>query len=57
MADINVERRQRSIWPWLLGLVVLALVVWLLTFVFGRGDDATIGSDAGTETVQTPAGS
>ncbi|HEX7243756.1 MAG TPA: hypothetical protein VF263_25940 [Longimicrobiaceae bacterium] len=39
MADINVERKQRSIWPWLLGLIVLALLVWLLASMFNRDDD------------------
>jgi len=29
MAEIRVERKQKkSIWPWLLGLLVAALLVW-----------------------------
>jgi hypothetical protein len=30
VADINVERRERSVWPWIIGLVILALLIWLL---------------------------
>lgn len=28
MADINVERKRPSIWPWIIGLLVLALAIW-----------------------------
>lgn len=28
MADIRVERKGRSVWPWIVGLVVLALLIW-----------------------------
>lgn len=32
MAEIRVERKRKaSIWPWILGLVVAALLVWGLT--------------------------
>lgn len=34
MADINVERTGPSIWPWILGLLVLALVLWGLVEAF-----------------------
>lgn len=30
MADINVERKKHHAWPWILGLVVLALLVWAI---------------------------
>jgi hypothetical protein len=31
MAEIRVERKpRRSVWPWILGLVVAALLVWAL---------------------------
>lgn len=28
MAEINVERKDTSIWPWILGLLLLALLAW-----------------------------
>lgn len=30
MADINVERKSPSIWPWTVGLLVLALLIWAI---------------------------
>lgn len=38
MADIHVEKRN-PVWPWILGLVVLALLIWAL--MAGRGEDRT----------------
>jgi hypothetical protein len=38
VADINVERKGPSIWPWIIGLIVLALLIWALTQVLGRDD-------------------
>ncbi|HEV2149857.1 MAG TPA: hypothetical protein VGR37_20835 [Longimicrobiaceae bacterium] len=53
MADINVERKQRNIWPWIIGLIVLALLVWLLASMFGRDDEAEVPDDA--VVVEAPA--
>lgn len=39
MADINVERKGPSIWPWIIGLIVLALLIWALTELFDDDDD------------------
>lgn len=37
MADINVERKRGpGIWPWIIGLIILALILWWL---FARGGD------------------
>lgn len=40
MADINVERGGPTIWPWVLGLLVLALLVWGLAEIFGGDPDS-----------------
>ena len=47
MAELRVERKGRSIWPWLLVLVLLAVAVWLGLEMFGPGDD-----DSGTVVVE-----
>lgn len=52
MADINVERKQRSIWPWIVGLLVLALLIWLLASMFNDDDDAVVVDET---TVEAPA--
>lgn len=36
MAEIGIERKQRSLMPWLLGLVLLVLVIWGLTKMMDR---------------------
>jgi hypothetical protein len=41
VADINVERKGPSIWPWIVGLIVLALLIWALVEMFGRDDVPT----------------
>jgi hypothetical protein len=38
VADINVERKGPSIWPWIVGLLVVALLAWALIEMFGRGE-------------------
>ena len=37
MADINVERKGPSVWPWVIGLLVLALLIWALVEMFDGG--------------------
>ncbi len=54
MADINVERRERSIWPWILGLILLALLIWLLASMFDREEEVVVGEQ--TEQTQQPTG-
>lgn len=39
MAEINIERQERSIWPWIIGLLVLALLAWWLLRMRGDGND------------------
>lgn len=42
MADINVERKSPGIWPWIIGLLVLALLIWALVAVLGGDDEAEL---------------
>lgn len=37
MADIDVVKKRSSVWPWIIGLIVLALVIWLLMGLMGTG--------------------
>jgi hypothetical protein len=36
MADINVERRGPTIWAWIIGLVILALLIWAIAEIVDR---------------------
>lgn len=40
MADIRVEPRRPGAWPWIAGVVVLALLAWGITRLLGGGGDA-----------------
>jgi hypothetical protein len=53
VADINVERKGPSIWPWVVGLIVLALLIWALIEMFGR-DDTVTHVPVTPDTVQQP---
>jgi hypothetical protein len=56
MADINIERKSGAgnVLPWIIGLLVLALLAWWL--LAGRGDDRRVGDGTHTDTltVQDP---
>lgn len=43
MADLEVERKGPSIWPWVIGLLVLALLIWALVELFE--DDGTMTTE------------
>jgi hypothetical protein len=48
VAEIRVERKERSVLPWILGLVLLALVVWGLKEMSDRDRNP---ADTGAEAV------
>jgi hypothetical protein len=37
VTEIRVERKQRNIWPWVLGLLLLGLVIWAASEAFEAG--------------------
>jgi hypothetical protein len=39
MANLDVQKRRGRIWSWLIGVAVLALLLWLLAELFGGDDD------------------
>ncbi len=51
MADINVERRGPSLWPWIVGLIVLAVLIWALVEMFGTTGDPDVIAPADTAVV------
>lgn len=47
MAEIKIQRRQRSPWPWIVGLIILAGFIWfMLTYVYMPEDNNTTGTAA-----------
>lgn len=55
MADINIERKGGSIWPWLVGLLLLAVVVFVVLQYFKGRDGQTLDTPADSTAVQQPA--
>lgn len=43
MAEINIQHKERSAWPWLLAGIVLLAVLW---FLFARGATDTVATRA-----------
>lgn len=56
MADINVRKGGPTIWPWVLGLLVLALMIWALTEVFGEDAEIDIPDPIADTVAITPEG-
>ena len=53
MADIRVEKRRKmGRWPWVVGLLVLALAIWGLAEILGEddGDEIVDQLDRGAST-------
>lgn len=54
MAEINVERKRKSPLPWILGLLVLAVLAYFL--LRGRGDDDDTPDGPVTDTTTAATG-
>jgi hypothetical protein len=58
VTEIRIERKQRSVVPWILGLVLLLLVLWALVKTMDRSEAVPVdrGPAAATERLhdQTP---
>jgi hypothetical protein len=56
MADINIERKERNVWPWIVvGLIVLALIIWWVAIRPAPRTEAVVGPPD-TAAVVTPPG-
>jgi hypothetical protein len=45
MAEIRVERKRTRIWPWILGLLVAALLVWAVTEALDNDRNEAVATD------------
>jgi hypothetical protein len=54
MAELNVQKKDTNIWPWVIGLLLVVAALW---FVFGRSDSVnTVSSTSADSTYQTQPG-
>lgn len=58
MAEIDIQKKKPSTWLWIIGLIVLALLIWLLIEMFGGGGttDYTSMASAASLTLALPPG-
>ena len=54
MADINIERKSTSIWPWIIGLLLLAIVVFVVLQTFKGGSEDEVVTPVDSATIQQP---
>lgn len=56
MADINVEPRKRmGLWPWIVGLLVIALAIWAFTELLGDDEGEAAVESLEREAATAPA--
>lgn len=53
MAELHIERKERSAWPWVLGALLLALLLW---FLFARDGGERVAADVPDATTSVSAG-
>lgn len=53
MAEIDVQRGGPGIWPWIVGLVVAALLIWILAGMFG--EEEVVEAEPATQITPLPA--
>jgi hypothetical protein len=53
VAEIRIERKQRSMTPWILGLVLLGLAILALAFVMGYDDGRERARDTGAAAAES----
>ncbi|HEX2223474.1 MAG TPA: hypothetical protein VHN15_04625 [Thermoanaerobaculia bacterium] len=54
MAEIRVERKHNNLWVWVLGLILLALLVWGLAEALDRDRLQVDGGTAEVRTLEAP---
>jgi len=53
MADINIERRSRARWRWIVGALLLFILLWLAAdLIHSRATGETSPLPAGTEVLR-----
>jgi hypothetical protein len=54
MADINIEKKRTSIWPWIIGLLLLAAVIYAAWMFLGNDVDTAAEPAAPMQEYQAP---
>lgn len=54
MEEINIERKKKPVWPWILVLVIVGLLIWAIIDM--TNDDADVELDETATGMVLPAG-
>ena len=55
MAELNIQRKERAVWPWVAGGIILVLLILLLSGAFSDNDsEYNDRRDADTTAVAPP---
>lgn len=54
MADIDIQEKKGSVWPWVIGLLALVLIVWVGMEVLGDDDEEFAATVPGMEQPADP---
>ena len=45
MTEINIQRKKRPVWPWIVGLLVIIALIWLLSEAFDNDREEIDNTD------------
>ncbi len=54
MAEINIQKKKKPIWPWILGIIVLAALLITAIYWFAEKPDNELEFDDQTEQLEQP---
>jgi hypothetical protein len=55
MAELHVERKKHHVWPWVLGLLALAIIIWAIAANHKRDNDVAQVAPATTSSAAVAA--
>jgi hypothetical protein len=48
MVEINVERKKKPVWPWILLLLIVGLIIWAIVEMTNDNNETVIDENPGT---------
>ncbi|MBJ6118229.1 hypothetical protein JAO76_08505 [Pontibacter sp. BT310] len=48
MVEINVERKKKPVWPWILLLLIVGLIIWAIVEMTNDNNETVIDENSGT---------
>lgn len=45
MADIDIQPKKKPIWPWIVGIIVAIIIIWVIVESLDKNDDNVNDND------------